>query len=116
MLLRRTALCLPLMLTAAKFLEAHAILLESKPSPKQPATGPDVEVSLRFNSRIDGKRSKLTVIGPAQQHAEIPIDQPTPDRLNSKATGLAPGSYRLRWQVLATDGHITQGEVPFQVK
>jgi methionine-rich copper-binding protein CopC len=28
---------------------------------------------------------------------------------------LAPGDYRLRWQVLAYDGHITRGEIPFTV-
>jgi len=29
--------------------------------------------------------------------------------------GLAAGAYRLRWQVLASDGHITRGEIPFTV-
>jgi methionine-rich copper-binding protein CopC len=28
---------------------------------------------------------------------------------------LLPGEYRLRWQVLASDGHITRGEIPFAV-
>jgi len=28
---------------------------------------------------------------------------------------LTPGSYVLRWQVLAVDGHITRGDVPFTV-
>jgi methionine-rich copper-binding protein CopC len=28
---------------------------------------------------------------------------------------LAAGAYRLRWQVLASDGHITRGEIPFTV-
>ena len=28
---------------------------------------------------------------------------------------LAAGAYVLRWQVLAIDGHITRGEVPFRV-
>jgi methionine-rich copper-binding protein CopC len=26
-----------------------------------------------------------------------------------------PGAYTLKWQVLATDGHITRGSVPFIV-
>ena len=41
--------------------------------------------------------------------------QSAPDTLDSKATGLKPGAYRIRWQVLAPDGHITRGEVPFSV-
>jgi copper resistance protein C len=28
---------------------------------------------------------------------------------------MAPGSYSVRWQVLAIDGHITRGDVPFTV-
>jgi methionine-rich copper-binding protein CopC len=28
---------------------------------------------------------------------------------------LLPGEYRLRWQVLASDGHITRGEISFAV-
>ena len=41
--------------------------------------------------------------------------QPSPDVLTAPASGLAPGDYRIRWQVLASDGHITRGEVPFTV-
>ena len=31
----------------------------------------------------------------------------------SKLTGLKPGAYAIRWQVLAPDGHISRGEIPF---
>jgi hypothetical protein len=37
------------------------------------------------------------------------------DILSAKASNLPPGDYRLRWQVLASDGHITRGEIPFSV-
>jgi len=37
------------------------------------------------------------------------------DTLSAEAKGLRPGTYRLRWQVLASDGHITRGEIPFTV-
>jgi methionine-rich copper-binding protein CopC len=36
--------------------------------------------------------------------------------LSAKLTGLVKGAYVLRWQVLATDGHITRGKVPFRVE
>jgi hypothetical protein len=35
--------------------------------------------------------------------------------LTAKAAGLQAGDYRIRWQVLAPDGHITSGEIPFSV-
>ena len=33
----------------------------------------------------------------------------------SAGVTLTPGAHTLRWQVLAVDGHITRGEVPFTV-
>jgi methionine-rich copper-binding protein CopC len=36
--------------------------------------------------------------------------------LQSRIQGLERGEYVLRWQVLASDGHITRGEVPFRVR
>ena len=41
--------------------------------------------------------------------------QPSPDMLISRADDLKRGAYKLRWQVLAADGHITRGEIFFKV-
>ena len=95
---------------------AHAVLLESNPPPRGAVIGPDVGIKLRFNVRVDSGRSRLTLVDPAGSAQRLKIDAPTPaDTLSAKATGLAPGDYRLRWQVLASDGHITRGEIPFTV-
>ena len=95
---------------------AHAVLLESNPPLKSAVSGPDVPIKLRFNVRIDALRSRLTLIRPdgAAQPLEISKQTP-PDTLSGEATALGAGAYRLRWQVLASDGHITRGEIPFLV-
>ena len=94
---------------------AHAILMESVPAVNATAKGPDLAFDLRFNSRIDKKRSRLTLTLPDRSQQVLPIDPDGPDdRLDTKAT-LAAGAYTLRWQVLAIDGHITRGDVPFTV-
>ncbi|TAI60323.1 copper resistance protein CopC, partial [Bradyrhizobium sp. Leo170] len=36
--------------------------------------------------------------------------------LDAEAKGLSPGAWRLRWQVLSVDGHITRGDIPFTVR
>ena len=55
-----------------------------------------------------------TADGAAQ---ELKLDDKGPvDALVGKANGLAPGKYKIRWQVLAIDGHITRGDIPFTVK
>ena len=95
---------------------AHAILLESHPALQSTVVGPDVSLKLRFNVRIDLARSRLTLILPDGSLQALEIDkQAPPDTISSQATGLQPGTYRLRWQVLASDGHITRGEIPFAV-
>ncbi len=95
----------------------HAIALFTKPALHETVSGPDVAVKLRFNSRVDGKRSTLILMTPAGERRILAIKEaPAGDSLASIAKGLKSGSYILRWQVLASDGHITRGEVPFSVK
>jgi methionine-rich copper-binding protein CopC len=103
-----------LLLGASAF--AHAVLLESSPALKSSISGPDVPLRLRFNVRVDAARSRLTLVDPdgSLQTLEISRQDP-PNVLSAQARGLRPGVYRLRWQVLASDGHITRGEIPFTV-
>jgi hypothetical protein len=42
--------------------------------------------------------------------------QSPPDSLKAEVRGLKSGSYTLQWQVLAVDGHISRGEIPFKVQ
>ena len=73
-------------------------------------------MTLKYNVRIDPKLSKIQLLNPDNSVTDLIIGtQTSPDTLNSKATGLKPGAYKIRWQVLAPDGHITRGEVPFTV-
>jgi copper resistance protein C len=117
----RGRLALYLFIGAAVFLMArsvvaHAILLESSPSINTTVAGPAIPVKLRFNVRIDATRSRLTLVKPDTSTQSLAITKDAPaDTLASQAEGLSPGEYRIRWQVLASDGHITRGEIPFQV-
>jgi len=96
--------------------EGHAILKETRPATNSKVMGPDVPIMLRYNVRIDARMSKLQLLNPDNSTSDLTIEaQSSPDTLNSKATGLKPGAYRIRWQVLAPDGHITRGEFPFTV-
>ena len=105
------------LLSLASIAYSHAIVLSATPAQSQEVSGPDVPISLRFNSRIDLKRSKLVLVMSDGKQTPLDInDAAARDCLISKAKGLKSGSYVLRWQVLAIDGHITRGEAPFRVK
>jgi methionine-rich copper-binding protein CopC len=106
-----------LLLTWATPAKAHAILLKSSPAANSVVSEPVIAISLTFNSRVDGERSRLTLIGPDLPEHKIELGrQKSPDTLTAQVHDLKPGSYRLRWQVLALDGHITRGEIPFRVQ
>jgi hypothetical protein len=95
---------------------AHAIIVETAPQADAVVHGGALEVRLRFNSRIDHRRSRLTVMDEVGKETVLPLDTRAPtDVLAAQVRGLAPGKYRVRWQVLALDGHITRGDIPFTV-
>jgi methionine-rich copper-binding protein CopC len=99
---------------------AHAILLQATPAPNATVEGPDLSVELKFNSRIDTKRSRVTVLTPdkSDKSARVLANEASspPDTLVARGKGFAPGEYRLKWQVLSSDGHITRGEHPFTIQ
>jgi methionine-rich copper-binding protein CopC len=94
----------------------HAVLLDASPAAGSTVTGPDLAITLRYNVRIEAGRSRLSLVGPDNAVIALVIGkQPSPDTLATSAKDLKPGAYRLRWQVLASDGHITRGEVAFSM-
>jgi methionine-rich copper-binding protein CopC len=96
---------------------AHAVLVESTPAANSTVSGPDIAFKLRFNVRVDHGRSRLTLMAKGGTPQPLTIgDEKAPDVLVAKAAGISQGSYVLRWQVLAVDGHITRGDVPFNVR
>ena len=103
-------------LLVARFVEAHAVLKQTRPTANSQVAGPDVPIMLKFNVRVDGKLSKIQLLNPDSSTTDLQLEEQTAaDTLNAKATGLKAGAYKIRWQVLAPDGHITRGEVPFTV-
>ncbi|MBV8536168.1 MAG: copper resistance protein CopC [Alphaproteobacteria bacterium] len=95
---------------------AHAVIIKSEPDAGGRVRGPSIQFRLQYNSRIDLKRSRLVLALPDGSRRPLPI-QPDDslDTLAAKAAGLSPGAYRLHWQVLSVDGHITRGDIPFDV-
>ena len=114
-----------LLLAAAVFItmvcvreaSAHAILFEATPARDSVIRGPALSVRLRFNVRIDASRSRLALVYPdgGLHPLQVKTHEPA-DIAAAEAANLPSGHYELKWQVLASDGHMTQGEIPFAVK
>jgi methionine-rich copper-binding protein CopC len=96
---------------------AHAVLIQSTPAINATIEGPEVAVSMKFSLRVDGVRSTVLLSTSDGKSKPLTIDrQGAPDTLTTHATKLSPGDYAIHWQVLATDGHVTRGRIPFRVK
>jgi copper resistance protein C len=95
---------------------AHAILIASVPPAGASVPAGKVDMTFRYNSRIDRARSRLTLTSPDHSQSVLKIAPDGPPELLQTSTELtAPGAYVVRWQVLAIDGHITRGDVPFTI-
>lgn len=112
---RVLSVALALLLTAFSAY-AHAILKESSPALHGSVQGPAVKIRLKFNSRIDAAHSRIYLKGDDGVRPIEIAGQTLPDTLLGEVKGVKPGEYRIQWQVLAIDGHITRGEVPFTVR
>jgi copper resistance protein C len=98
---------------------AHALVVASEPAAGAALDAGPARVWVRFNSRIDQARSRLVLHGPEDAPIALPVeDAADPVLLAAPAQGVAraSGAWRLRWQVLALDGHITRGDVPFTLR
>jgi methionine-rich copper-binding protein CopC len=113
-----TYLALPAVL-AGVFLccqaQAHAILIDSTPAPLAHVPAGHISLVFRYNSRIDAGRSKLTLKRADDTTQRLAIEPSDKPDLLRASLDLKPGNFVVAWQVLATDGHITRGTVPFTV-
>ena len=95
---------------------AHAIIVGAQPAMNSIVARGELEIRLDFNSRIDQKRSRLSLQRPDGGEVAVAL---APGGASGVLAGRAQvageGRWKLRWQVLSLDGHITRGEVSFSV-
>ncbi|MGC1784205.1 MAG: copper resistance CopC family protein [Acidobacteriaceae bacterium] len=95
---------------------AHATLVRSSPADQSIVHAHSLTLVLDYNSRIDASRCTLTVTGANGQRIPLRMQHTSnPAELKAFAGGLPNGRYTMHWQVLASDGHITRGDVAFTV-
>ncbi len=96
----------------------HAHLVESTPANGAVLDASPPQLTLRFNSQIETPLTRLVLIGGG---SEIPLllddAQPggTSDEITAPLPALEAGRYRVRYRVMATDGHPTSGVLRFTV-
>jgi methionine-rich copper-binding protein CopC len=108
--------------TSPGFVAGHAIIVDSSPKDGAVLSQAPDRIVLRFNSKVEKSLSRVSLSRGG--------GQPMPLRVSTAARGTAaapevlvvplprlkPGTYALRFTVLATDGHTTPGVLRFTIK
>ncbi|RJG25641.1 copper resistance protein CopC [Paenibacillus thiaminolyticus] len=94
---------------------AHANLASSKPlADAQLDTAPS-EIRITFTEGIDAKLSSLTLWDEDGREIGGAVSGEGDDTLVKSLPGLKNGVYKVKWQVLSVDTHVTEGSYRFAV-
>ena len=95
---------------------AHAIVVAASPGVNARIAPGPLNIRLQFNSRIDLDRSRLTLSDPDGAERAVAIShEEAAGVLAGVGRATIMGPWKVRWQVLSVDGHITRGEIAFSV-
>jgi methionine-rich copper-binding protein CopC len=115
---RSVVLATLLTLTASVPAAAHSLLLSSNPAANAVLTTSPTSVTLRFNNRIEKRLSRVRLVDEHGAVAAAPTtraqDQ-SAETLVAAVPPLAPGAWRVEWQVFSTDGHVVNGSYQFRL-
>lgn len=95
---------------------AHVLLVDSFPSAKQRLPAAPGVVRLRFSGRADALYSTISLEGEGGGTLATRTQPAASRDLQLPAPPLPPGSYRIRYRVLSTDGDLVEGRVEFTVE
>ena len=98
---------------------AHAIVHEATPAHDCVLAAPPTRLVLRFNSKIEHALSRVTIETAIGRPVALPVARATEQdaaRLVVPLSPLAPGTYIVRYRVLAADGHVTEGALRFTIR
>ncbi|MFO7172766.1 MAG: copper resistance protein CopC [Bacillota bacterium] len=102
--------------SAAGTAQAHAGLEESVPADGAVLSAPPPEVRITFTEPLEPQLSTLTLVDAQGQPVPGTTQAAEGDRtLTLRLPPLPSGAFRVRWRILAKDGHVTEGSIEFTV-
>jgi methionine-rich copper-binding protein CopC len=103
-------------LFGAAYVYAHAIVLKTSLAEHPIKKGTASSITLHFNSRIEVKLSRATLISRDEPERALAMaGGAAPGDVLVALPALEPGPYALHYRVLAADGHVTEDTIRFSV-
>jgi copper resistance protein C len=115
---RSLLLAAVLILASTVSVAAHSLLLSSDPVSDAVITRSPAYVTLRFNNRIEKRLSRVRLVdehGAVAAAPTAPADREAAETLIAAVPPLAPGAWRVEWQVFSADGHVVSGSYRFRL-
>lgn len=96
---------------------AHSGLVSSYPGTNEVVTTVFPELVLNFDSEVNTDLIALHLVWHGRTFSTVPSSHGWGDTAVFRTRqGLSNGDWVMRWTVIAIDGHVTSGTVPFAVK
>ena len=95
---------------------AHAMLMSTSPAAGSAVAAP-ATVTLHYDDIVQLPPKALRITGPRGEQVAVREQQPDSKTLAGRVSRrLAAGRYRVRWRIVADDGHIESGAFAFVVR
>jgi len=99
--------------------QAHVHVKKTIPEKDQTLSSPPKVLQVWFSSHVDAEWSKISVKDAHGNRVDTGDPRPVdgnPSSLEIELKPLPSGSYKVRWNVISSDGHRVKGGIGFQVK
>ena len=107
---------LVLVVTRAVPLLAHAVLTKASLEGATVRAETSTPVTLSFNAAIEPGFTKVMLVNERNEERVLEaLPRGEPGKVTVTVPPLAPGTYGLRYKVLAADGHVTESVLRFTV-
>ena len=97
---------------------AHAFLDHAAPAVGSTVHAPPAQVRLWFTQQLEPAFSSVRVVDRSDRRVDrgdAKVDARDGTILQVSVPALAPGRYRVVWQVLSVDTHVSEGDFTFDV-
>jgi copper resistance protein C len=104
-----------LLLLAIEEASAHAMLDHAEPRVGNKVATAPREVTLWFTQKLEPAFSTITVLDAAGKRVDTGKTRVSGSQMSISLRPGGSGTYRVKWHVLSTDTHTTDGSFTFQV-